>query len=162
MRGPDAFVRSSPRATCGSIDAARAMRSPVDERPRLARFTDPALVYHRRGRAAPSAPADPPARPCTEPPVYHLVAIHRYLDHVHTMVTIRTTSVLCPIDRLILTATLLWTPPRFPPFVQLSSIPTGVALWRSTRPCWPTTLGTWCRVHLAPMWLPANGSFATS
>jgi len=45
---------------------------------------------------------------------------------------------------------------------KYKSIPTGVTLWRSTRPCSPTTLGIWCRVHEAPTWLPASGSSATS
>jgi hypothetical protein len=68
--------------------------------PRLARFDDPTLVYHRRGRAAPSTPADPPARPCTEPPVYRHP---RDPGYVHPMVTRRTVVVLRPVDRLILT-----------------------------------------------------------
>jgi hypothetical protein len=34
--------------------------------------------------------------------VYHPVAIHRDLDHVHSMVTRHTTDVLHPMDRLIL------------------------------------------------------------
>jgi hypothetical protein len=71
--------------------------------PCLARFADPALAYHRRKRATPSVLADPTARPCTKPLVYHSVAIHRDPGHVHPMVTHRVANVLCPVDRLILT-----------------------------------------------------------
>jgi hypothetical protein len=31
-----------------------------------------------------------------------------------------------------------------------------------SRPCWPTTPGTWSHVLQAPTWSPASGSFATS
>jgi hypothetical protein len=37
----------------------------------MARFADPALIYHHRGWTAPSVPAALLARSCTEPPVYH-------------------------------------------------------------------------------------------
>jgi hypothetical protein len=43
--------------------------------------------------------------------VYHLVAIHRDLGHVHLMVTRRTAGVLRPVDRLILAADTITTPP---------------------------------------------------
>jgi hypothetical protein len=66
------------------------------------RFVDPVVVYHRRELAPPLAPDDSPAR--TEPPVYHPVAIHRDPEHVHPMVTRRAADVLRPVDRLILAA----------------------------------------------------------
>jgi hypothetical protein len=86
-----------------------------------ARFVDPALVYHRRGSAPPSAPTDPgpstrsliPAvlEPRSEPSVYHPVVIHRDPGHIHPMVTRRAADVLQPVDRLILAADTTTTPP---------------------------------------------------
>jgi hypothetical protein len=67
-------------------------------------FVDPAVVYDCHERAAPSAPTDLPARSRTEPPMYHLITIHRDVGHVHLMVTRSVADVLCPVDRLILTA----------------------------------------------------------
>jgi hypothetical protein len=66
------------------------------------RFVNPALVYHRRERATPLAPDDPPTR--IEPPVYHPVAIHHDPRHVHPMVTRRAAGVLRLVVLLILTA----------------------------------------------------------
>jgi hypothetical protein len=43
--------------------------------------------------------------------VYHLVGIHRDLEHVHLMVTRRTVGVLRLVDRLILAADTTDTPP---------------------------------------------------
>jgi hypothetical protein len=123
---------------------------PPSPAPHLARFANPARVYHRRMRTTPSVPAALPVRSCAEPPVYHPVAIYRDTGHVHPMVTRCSARVLRPIDRLVLTVTVS------------SPIPTGVALWRSAHPCWPTTLGTWCRIHQAPTWLLASGFSATS
>ena len=65
-------------------------------------FTDPAVVYHRRGPATPLAP---------ESSVYHPIAIHRDPGHIHLMVTRRAAGVLRPIDRLILAADTITTPP---------------------------------------------------
>jgi hypothetical protein len=69
-----------------------------------AHFVDPTLVYHRRERSTTPVPATPPAHSHTEPPVYHPVAIHCDLGHIHSMVTHRAVSVLRPIERLVLTA----------------------------------------------------------
>jgi hypothetical protein len=134
----------APRAAPSSLPTPRAAPSTppapcAAQSTSEARFADPALVYHRRGRATPSTPTDPgpstsvarfaepaavyhrrePAKPVTpdvptvrsEPPVYHPVAIHRDPGHVHPMVTRRTVSVLRPIDRLILAADTTDTPP---------------------------------------------------
>jgi hypothetical protein len=46
----------------------------------------------------------------SEPPVYHPVAIHRDLGHVHPMVNRRATGVLRLVDRLILAADKTSTP----------------------------------------------------
>jgi hypothetical protein len=55
-----------------------------------------------------------------EPPVYHLVAIHRDHGHVHPMVTRRTAGVLRPVDRLILAANMTAT------FSDVSPLPSSV------------------------------------
>jgi hypothetical protein len=47
--------------------------------------------------------------------VYHLVAIHRDLRHVHPMVTQHVADILRPIDRLILAADTTTTPPDASP-----------------------------------------------
>jgi hypothetical protein len=106
------------------------------------RFTDPALVYHRRELAPPSVHDNPPAR--IEPPVYHSVAIHRDPEHVHPLVTNRVAGVLCLVVRLILAADTAATPldaSSVPSFVRAVVPDPHIALW-STRPCWPTTPGT--------------------
>jgi hypothetical protein len=41
-------------------------------------------------------------RSCAEPPVYHLVTIQRDPNHVHPMVTCRSTGVLHPDNQLVL------------------------------------------------------------
>ena len=79
----------------------------------VARFTDPTVVYHRREQAMLVAPDVPAA--CSNPPMYHLVAIHRDPGHVHPMVTRRAANVLCPVDRLILAADTTITPPDASP-----------------------------------------------
>jgi hypothetical protein len=140
--------------------------APTDLAPstRATRFADPTLIYHRRERATPLAPDAPSTR--TGPPVYHPVAIHRDPGHVHPMVTRRVAGVLRPIDRLILAADTAATPPNASPVP--SSVhdaladPTGVVLWRSTRPSWPTIPRAWCCVHQAPTWSLVSGSFATN
>jgi hypothetical protein len=73
---------------------------------------------------------------------------HRDPRHVHPMVTRR--SVFSdPLTDWCSRPPLLWLPRLSPPLsVPRSSIPTGVTLWRSTWPCWPTTLGIWC--HVSP------------
>jgi hypothetical protein len=116
--------------------------------PSVARFADPALVYHRRGRTTPSSPTDPgpsmsvarfaepaivyhrhesatPAAPDvlvahSEPHVYHPITIHRDPRHVHPMVTWRAADVLCPVDRLILAADTTAIP------LDASPVPTSV------------------------------------
>jgi hypothetical protein len=122
-----------------------------------ARFADPTVVYYRRRLATPVAP---------EPLVYHPVAIHRDPGHIHPMVTHHAAGVLRPVDRLILAADTTTTPPDASPVpssVRTTSLTqTGVRPWRSMWPYWPTTPGTWCRVHPAPMWSPASGCFTTS
>lgn len=67
----------------------------------MARFANPALIYHCRKWTAPSVLAAPPTRSFTESSVYHLVAIHRDPDHIHPMVTRRAVDVLCPVDWLV-------------------------------------------------------------
>jgi hypothetical protein len=103
----------------------------------MACFTDPALIYHHREQATPSALDSLSAH--TKPPVYHSVAIHRDLEHVHPMVTHRTTSVLSRVDRLILAANMAATlsdTSLVPSPIRASlADPTGITLWRSTRPC---------------------------
>ena len=88
----------------------------------VARFTDPAFVYHRRKQATPSTPDTSSAR--TKPHVYHPVTIHR-----DPMVTHRAISILRPINRLILAAD---TPPDASPVP--SSIRAALAdpHWRRT------------------------------
>jgi hypothetical protein len=135
-----------PHAACFSDPAlvyhrrGRATPSaPADPAPStsVARFDDPTLVYHRRERGTPTAPDAPLAR--TEPPVYHPVAIHRNTGHVHPMVTRRAANILRPVDPLILAADTAATPP-VPSSVRAAlADSTGVTLWRSTRLCWPTT-----------------------
>ena len=73
------------------------------------RFVDPALVYPRRARATPSAPAASTAP--IEPPVYHPIAIHRDPGHVHQMMTRHAADVLRLVDLLILAADTAATPP---------------------------------------------------
>jgi hypothetical protein len=85
----------------GSTVFACVMRVPVACVPPT-RFADPAHVYHRRGRTDPPPPS-PLARSYVEPSVYHPVAIHRDLGHVHLMVTRRSTNILCRVDRFVLT-----------------------------------------------------------
>jgi hypothetical protein len=80
---------------------------------RTACFANPTLVYHRRDRATPLAPDASSAR--TEPAVYHPVAIHRDPGHVHPMVTRRAVNVLRLVDRLILAADTVATPPGASP-----------------------------------------------
>jgi hypothetical protein len=139
-------------ATRGPVDPTRAIRGSVDERVPLRRprrrlqplqtghslgprqtgpvdkrnsLRQPSLVYHRRERATPSAPDDPPTR--IEPPVYHPVAIHRDPRHVHPMVTRRAAGILRLVVLLILMANAPLTPPRSPPlFTPPSLTPTGV------------------------------------
>jgi hypothetical protein len=131
---------STPPAPCAATSTSPAPRA-VPSTP--ARFANPALVYHRRSHATTSALpdlgpstsaarfADPtvvyhrrePAIPaalnvravCSESSVYHPVAIHRNPGHVHPMVTRRAAGVLCPVDRLILTAATSSTPPDASP-----------------------------------------------
>jgi hypothetical protein len=87
------------------------------------RFADPAVVYHCREPATPAALDVPAVR--SEPSVYHPVAIHRDLEHVHPMVTRRAAGVLCPVDRLILAADMSSTPPDASPVP--SSVRTALA-----------------------------------
>jgi hypothetical protein len=89
----------------------------------MARFVDPAVVYHRREPTTPAAPVVSAAR--SEPPVYHPVAIHRDPGHVHSMVTRRAAGVLRPVDRLILAADTTTTPPDASPVP--SSVCTALA-----------------------------------
>jgi hypothetical protein len=93
-------------------------------------FADPAVVYHRRESATPTAPDILIDRP--EPPVYHPVAIHRDPGHVHPMVTRRTAGILRPVDRLILATDMTTTPPDASPVP--SSVRTALAgpHWRRT------------------------------
>jgi hypothetical protein len=95
----------------------------------------PLTRTRRRARLAlpnPSSSITAASRPCprpptsrSEPPVYHLVAIHRDPGHVHRMVTRRVVGVLRPIDRLILAADKSTTPPDTSPVP--SSVRTALA-----------------------------------
>ena len=151
-------------------------------------FADPAIVYHRRGSAPPSAPTDPgpsmnlpqfadpaviyhrrgPATPVVpEPPVSHPIAIHRALGHTHPMVTRRAVGVLWPVDRLILAADTSATPLDASPFP--SSVRTALAdpHWRRAMEEEYAALlanHTWDLVPRPPalMWLLASGYFVTS
>ena len=87
------------------------------------RFADPVVVYHHRESATPVASDVPAGRP--EPPVYHLIAIHRDPRHVHPMVTRRAAGILRPVDRLILAADTTTTPPDASPVP--SSVRTALA-----------------------------------
>jgi hypothetical protein len=75
-------------------------------RPSLTRFTDIARVYHRRVRSSPLAPSAKPicasAFSRDEPLVYHSTTFHCDPYHVHLMVTRRLTSILRPVDWLVL------------------------------------------------------------
>jgi hypothetical protein len=99
--------------------------APLDSGPSTSatRFADPTVVYHRRELATPAA-LDVPAV-CSEPSVYHPVAIHRDLGHVHPMVTRRAAGGLRPVDRLILAADTSSTPPDASPVP--SSVRTALA-----------------------------------
>jgi hypothetical protein len=140
-------ILPAPRATPSTTPAPRAAPST------LARFANPALVYHRRGHATTSAPPDSgpstsaarfvdpavvyhrrePATPAaldvptvrSESSVYHPIAIHRDPGHVHPMVTQRAAGVLRPVDRLILAAATSSTPPDASPVP--SSVRTALA-----------------------------------
>jgi hypothetical protein len=115
-----------------------------------ARFVDPAVVYHRRERAIPTALDVPVAR--SEPPVYHPVAIHRDPGHVHPMVTRRAAGVLRPVNRLILAADTTCTPPDASPVP--SSVRTALAdpHWRRAMEEYATLLAnhTWDLVSCPP------------
>jgi hypothetical protein len=137
-RGSDTSPCVVTRAMRGLVDERGPLRRPRSRLPpsraghsigpaepalltSAARFANPALVYHCRKMAPPSALDDPPAR--TEPPVYHTVAIHHDPGHVHPMVTCRAAGVLHPVDRLILAADMTATPPDaspVPPSVRAS------------------------------------------
>jgi hypothetical protein len=75
----------------------------------MARFADPAVVYHHREPTIPAAPNVLTAR--SEPSVYHPVVIHRDPRHVHPMVTWCAAGVLRLVDRLILVVDTIYTPP---------------------------------------------------
>jgi hypothetical protein len=153
-----------------------ATSAPADSGPSTSttRFANPAVIYHRREPAIPATPDVPAAHAAPDVPaarsessVYHPVAIHRDPGHVHPMVTRRAAGVLRPVDWLILAVDTTCTHPDAspvpPPFALPSLTHLGVVLWRrSTRPSWPTTPGTWCRVRQAPTWSPASSYFATS
>jgi hypothetical protein len=70
-----------------------------------------ALLNPSSSITAASRPCPQPSTSCSEPPVYHSVAIHRDPGHVHPMVTRRAAGVLRPVDRLILAADTTTTPP---------------------------------------------------
>jgi hypothetical protein len=88
-----------------------------------ARFADPTVVYHHRELAIPAALDVPAVR--SESSVYHPVAIHRDPGHVHPMVTRRAAGVLRPVDWLILAAATSSTPPDASPMP--SSVRTALA-----------------------------------
>jgi hypothetical protein len=81
-------------------------------------FADLAVVYHRRETTTPASSDVSASR--SEPSVYHPVAIHHDLGHVHPMVTQRAVGVLRHIDRLILVADTTSTP------LDASPVPSSV------------------------------------
>jgi hypothetical protein len=96
--------------------------------------------------------------------VYHPVAVAHDPRSTHPMVTHRAVMVTEPVDRLQLSAAAA---PQHclrsrPLSVARARTPTGVALWRSTRPCCLTTRGTWFLSLLGPMSSPASESSSIS
>jgi hypothetical protein len=160
----------APRAASSSLPASRvapssppasrmapSARSPLfvlgvapSPAPLTTRYIDPTHVYQQCVQPASSVPSAAPtyssAPSHEEPPVYHLVALHRDLGHVHLMVTQRAVGVLRPVDCLVLLAS---SSPALSPklssvrsaFVE-SSTPIGGALCRSMRLYRQTTPGT--------------------
>lgn len=57
-----------------------------------------------------------------EAPVHHPVAIHRYPDHVHIMVTHRLVGVLRPVGRLVLTTDTASAPSPIPSSVRAAIV----------------------------------------
>jgi hypothetical protein len=91
----------------------------------VARFADPALVYHHREWATLSAP-NAPHRAL----VSHPIAIHRVPGHVHPMVTHSAANVPSPVDRLILAANMTATPPDASPVPSSTRAALAVPHWR--------------------------------
>jgi hypothetical protein len=137
----------------------------------LARFVDPAIVYHHREPATPAIPDLPAA--CSEPPVYHSVAIHRDLRHIHPMVTRRAVGVLRPVNQLILVADTTAAPPEASPVPSFVRTALADPHWRRAMEEYTALLAnhTWDLVPCPPStnvvtdkWLfrhklTSNGSF---
>jgi hypothetical protein len=83
-----------------------------------ARFADPARFTPSRASQSTTTTTPPLAHSCVEPPMYHSVAIHRDPDHVHPMVPHRSTGVLRPINRLVLTVDAALAHSLVPSFVR--------------------------------------------
>jgi hypothetical protein len=96
--------------------------------------------------------------------VYHPVAVAHDPRRTHPMVTHRAVMVTEPVDRLQLSAAAASQHclRSRPLSVAHARTPTGVALWRSTRPCCLTTRGTWFLSLLGPMSSPASESSSIS
>ena len=65
------------------------------------RFAEPLRVYQRRARE------DVPTRSLDEASVHHPQLLHRNPRHVHSIVTRQASGTLRPVDRLVLSATVL-------------------------------------------------------
>jgi hypothetical protein len=82
------------------------------------------------------------------------------------MVTRRAAGILRPVDRLILAADRTVTPPDTSPVPSSVHIALVDPHWRRALEESAALLAnhtwTWCRVHWAPTWSSASGSFATS
>jgi hypothetical protein len=92
----------------------------------VARFANPAHVYHHRGRTDSSPPSAPlvcaSARFRAKPLLHHSVAIHHDLDHVHPMVMCRSAGVLCPIDLLVFTTATAPSPSHVPSSIHAAFV----------------------------------------
>jgi hypothetical protein len=116
----------------------------------VARFADFVVVYHRCESAMPMAPDVLVAR--SEPPVYHPVAIHGDPGHVDSPVTQRATVVFCLVDRLFLAADTTTTP--LDAYTVLSFVRTALAdpHWRRAMEEYAALLAhhTWDLVSCPP------------
>lgn len=110
------------RATHGLADSACAMHSSVvcaahdihcQPHPRL----PPSWL---EAWSNPTVALAPSSR--DEAPVHHPVAIHRYPDHVHIMVTHRLVSVLRPVGRLVLTTDTASAPSPIPSSIRAAVV----------------------------------------
>jgi hypothetical protein len=116
------------------------------------------LVYQRRHPAPASEPS------CVGSLVYHPVAVAR-----DPAAPTRWSPIVLPGSPNLWIVYSPLPPPlprhclRFRPLsVARKWTPTGIVLWRSTRPCCLTARGTWFLGLLGPMSSPTSGSSSTS